>query len=399
MRAVSAVGVGMTRFGKLPGRSLRSLATEAAEGALIDAGVLARDVDYVFFANAIGGLVTGQEMMRGQVALAGLDLGGRPLLNVENACASGASAVHLAFNVVAAGAAACVLVVGAETMSSAERSVVFAAIGAAMDLERAPEELGGRSVGEISQTRSPFVDLYAISAFRYMERSGASVDDLATVSAKNHRNGAMNPNAQYGLGIGVSEVLGSPLIVDPLTRLMCAPLGDGAAAVVLCRSDSDVARSGRAVPVLASELVSCAMRDGRPPQAEAARRAYRVCGIAPSDIDFAEVHDATAVAELIAYEELGFAGQGRGAELLRSGATEKDGSIPVNASGGLLSKGHPIGATGVAQIVEIVEQLRGEAGGRQLARRRLGLAANQGGWIAGQPAVAAVHILGEPAAF
>lgn len=396
MRPVAIVGVGMTRFGKMPGRSLRSLAAEAAGAALRDAGVVAGDVDCVFFANAIGGLVIGQEMMRGQVALRDLGLGGRPLFNVENACASGASAIHLALNLVAAGAAQCTLVVGAETMTFGDRSAVFAAIGAAMDLERAPEELGGRTVAEISQTRSPFVDLYAALAVRYMARSGARMEDLAMVSAKNHRNGAMNPNAQYGLETQVSDVLESPVVADPLTRLMCSPLGDGAAAVVLCPAGSDLGRSGRAVRVLASEVISGSTRNGRPPQAEAARRAYRASGITPSDIDFAEVHDATAVAELIAYEELGFAGEGQGAELLRSGATGRDGSVSVNASGGLLSKGHPIGATGVAQIVEIVEQLRGDAGDRQLPRPRFGLAANQGGWIAGQPAVAAVHILSKP---
>jgi acetyl-CoA acetyltransferase len=392
MREVVAVGAGMTRFGKQNDRSLKDLCSEAVRAALDDGGLGADEVGAVFYGNAIAGLVTGQEMMRGQSALAGLGLGGRPMFNVENACASGGSAVHLAFQAVASGTVDCALAVGAETMTAAERSVVLAAIGTARDLSEVG--VGIASSDEGALPTSPFMELYGQLAQRAVNAGRVTVQHLAEVSRKNHRNGNLNPLAQYGLELTLEEILHSPMVAEPLTRLMCAPISDGAAVVALCSADTPVGKRPRAVPVLASAVVSGRSHDGSSSQSVAAAIAYASCGLTPGEVDFAEVHDATAVAELVAYEELGLAPPGGAGDLLESGETGLNGRIPVNPSGGLLSKGHPIGATGVAQLVELIEQIRGDAGKRQVPRHGIGLAANQGGWSDGQPTVAAVHILG-----
>ena len=392
MREVVIAGVGMTHFGKFLERSLRSLAEEAVREALADARTSAGEVGMVAFGNAAAGLVTGQEMIRGQAALRDTGLLGLPLINVENACASGSSAVHLAWMAVASGAADVAVAVGAEKLTHPEKERAFRAIGTAVDLERMEEFAGAERTGAGAQ-RSFFMDVYARSAREYLERSGASVRDFAEVAVKNHAHGALNPRAQYRDAVSVEQVLGSREISAPLTLLMCSPIGDGAAALVLCTPEHARRAGADAVRVRASAVTTSLDREGPSAPQRAAERAYAAAGLGPQDLDVVEVHDATASAELPVYEEIALCAAGEAAALLRSGATRLGGRIPVNASGGLLSKGHPVGATGAAQLVELTEQLRGRAGARQVARARVALAENAGGHLGGGPAVAVVTIL------
>lgn len=399
MRSVSIIGIGMTPFGKSPERGLKQMATTAVREALDDAAIEPDRIGALFFANAIAGLITGQEMIRGQVSLRDMGFEGVPVMNVENACASGSTAVHLAWQSVASGACDVALAVGAEKMTHPDRSKTFAAIGAAVDVERAAEEFGVTDLSEITATRSPFVDVYAEIADRYLARSGGSVHDLARVAQKNHEHGARNPLAQYGGTLTLEEIEAARRVAGVLTLHMCAPISDGAAAMVLAASPTVSHRDTRPVYIRASVVTSGSAGSGMTPaQVRASRRAYEMAGIGPEQVDVAEVHDATAVAELIAYEDLGFVESGGGTSLIRSGETALGGRLPVNPSGGLLARGHPIGATGVAQLVELVHQLRGTATDRQVDGARTALASNGGGWIIDDAAAESVHILSRDSA-
>jgi acetyl-CoA acetyltransferase len=389
MRDVFVAGAAMTRFGKHIDSTIRSLAEEATRGALADAGVGPADVGMTFFANAAAGTLTGQEMIRGQVALRHTGLLGNPIVNVENACASASTAMSLACMAVGSGAVEVALAVGAEKMTLPDKAKSLGAIATAVDLfEMDPTPSGSGSF---------FMDFYAATTRAYMERSGARVEELAEVAVKNHRHGALNPRAQYRNEVTAAEVLASRVISWPLTLLMCSPIGDGAAAVVVA-SEEYARRAGAGatpVRVRASVLVSGTDRGaGEAAGVErAAQRAYEQAGIGPDDLDVVELHDAAAPAELILYEELGFCAPGDGPKLLASGDTALGGRMPVNTSGGLLSKGHPIGATGCGQIVELVDQLRGRAGDRQVERARVALAQNAGGVLGADFAAMVVTIL------
>jgi acetyl-CoA acyltransferase len=397
MDDVLVAGAGMTRFAK-SGRSLRDLAGEAVRASLEDAGVGVDALDAAYVGNGAAGLVTGQEMIRGQVMLRPVGIEGIPIFNVENACASSSSALHLGWQAVAAGMHDVVLCLGAEKLSHEDKAVGMAAIGTAVDIEaqaEMAEGLGGG--GDDAAKRSFFMDIYAGMARAYMQHSGATARHFAAVTVKNQHNGARNPRAQYGGELTVEDVLESRLIVDPLTLLMCSPISDGAAAVVLV-GERVAARLGAHGPrIRASVVVSGNRHDKRDPSAgsggRAAKAAYEQAGLGPEDLDCAEVHDASAPAELIVYEQLGLAPPGGGPELLDSGRTRLDGDLPVNTSGGLLSKGHPIGATGIAQVCEAVWQLRGDAGDRQVEGARVALTQNGGGWLDEDSAAMSVHIL------
>jgi acetyl-CoA acetyltransferase len=241
------------------------------------------------------------------------------------------------------------------------------------------------------------MDVYALLARRYSEKSGADERDFAQVAVKNHRHGALNPKAQYREEVTVEEVLASRRISGPLHLLMCSPIGDGAAALVVCSAERAAAAGADAVHVRATAIASGRDDDGPVAVERAAARAYEQAGVGPEDIDLAEVHDAAAPAELQIYEELGLCGPGEGPALLASGATTLGGRVPVNPSGGLLSKGHPVGATGCAQLVELTEHLRGRAGARQVEGARIGLAENAGGFLGPDQAVASVTILSRDA--
>jgi len=393
---VIVAGVGMTPFGKQDGQSVRSLAETALRDALADSGLSSRDVQKTFFANAAGGLITGQEMIRGQAALRHTGLLGAPLFNVENACASAASAFHLAWTSVASGSCDVAVAVGAEKLSHPDKVRPFRAIGTAVpldDLDFLRERLDLADDGD--ENRSLFMDIYASLSLRYMERSGATVNDFADVSVKNHLHGSLNPMAQYRHEVTREEVLTSRPIVNPLTLMMCAPIGDGAAAAVLCAPDVPHANGRPAVRVRASVVLSGWDRSpGEPGAVErAAARAYDQASLGPEDLDVVEVHDATASAELMVYEEIGLCPPGEGPALLHSGATRLGGRLPVSPSGGLLAKGHPIGATGLAQIAELVWHLRDEAGLRQVESAQVGLAENGGGFLGNDLAAGAITIL------
>jgi acetyl-CoA acetyltransferase len=395
MREVYVAGAFTTPFGKFGDVPLRSLAGRAALGALSDAGAGPRDVDAVFFSNASEGALHDQHAIRGQVALQETGLLGSPIANVENACASGSTAFHLARMAVSSGEAEVALAVGAEKLSHPDKGRTLAAFSSGWDVERF-----GRP--DPAARHSGFMDVYARMAADYMERSGATERDFAAVSVKSHRNGSLNPNAQYRDPLTVEQVLGSRVISGPLRLLMCSPIGDGAAALVVA-SREGLERIGAepGVRVLATVLGSGTRMDPGGPGgavADTCRRAYEIAGLGAADVDVVEVHDAAAPGELIVYEDIGIAGPGEGPELIRSGATDLGGRVPVNPGGGLLSRGHPVGATGCAQLVELTDQLRGRGAGRQVEGARIALAENGGGWIGGEVAAVVISILGSEVA-
>jgi acetyl-CoA acetyltransferase len=402
MREVQVLGVGMTAFGKFLDRGLKALGGEAVREALVDAGVDASRVQAAFVGNAMAGLLTGQECIRGQVILRALGLGGLPVYNMENACASASTAFHTAWMAVAGGMYDVVLALGVEKLYHQDKTRSFAALGSAVDMEAA--EAFAREINRdrsedaaagAGERRSVFMDFYASEAREHMARHGTRREDYALVAVKNHGNGSLNSKAQFQRPRTLEEVLAAPMIADPLTRLMCSPIGDGAAAAILVSADVPRRHAGaKPVTVAASVLASGTPAASRQSAVvtRAAERAYAMAGVGPEDLDVAEVHDASAPAEIFLYEELGFCRLGEGGRLVADGVTALGGKLPVNTSGGLLAKGHPVGATGIAQVVEIVEQLRGRAGARQVAGARVALTQNAGGVLDGEPAACAVHI-------
>ena len=396
MNDVHILGTGMTAFGRFPDSDIRSLSTQAVESALADANIGAEEVGMVYFANGVAGLLSGQEMIRGQSALRHTGLMGAPIVNVENACASASTAFLLAVIAVQAGVTDVAIAVGAEKLTHPDKQRSFDAIGSAadlLDLDQITRSLGGTP--GTGGSRSLFMDIYAAEAREYMERTGATTADFAAVAVKSRAHAALNPNAQFRTPISVEDVLSSRLIADPLTLLMCSPIGDGAAAVVVCSPERARRTGGATVRVRSAVLVSGTDHGPGEPGtvARAAARAYEQAGLGPEDVDVIEVHDAAAPAELTVSEHLGLCDPGGGVELLRSGATSLGGTKVINPSGGLLSKGHPIGATGCAQIIELADQLRGRSGPRQVAGARVALAENAGGYLGPDNAATTVTIL------
>ncbi|PUA19539.1 thiolase family protein [Glaciimonas sp. PCH181] len=386
---VAIAGVGMTPFGKFIDRSVRTSAEEAVRNALADAGINAERVDRVYFGNAASGLITGQEMVRAQAALRFTGLLGKPMLSVENACATGSTAFHLAWQAVASGQADVAIAIGAEKLTHVDKAVSFGAYGGAVDKEDIlPAHIG-------SGTGSIFMDIYAERTRRYMAATGTTPADFARITVKSRHAGSMNPYAQFRKETTVEEVLASRMISDPLTLPMCSSIGDGAAAIVLCSSTVAAQLTGCRPVWVASSVLLSGLADSTKESASvrAAQAAYEAASIGPDEVHVAEVHDASAPGELINYEVVQFCKPGQAVELLRSGATEIGGRISVNPSGGLLSRGHPIGATGTAQLVELVQQLRGESGERQRPSAKVALAQNSGGQVGGESAAAVVSIL------
>jgi acetyl-CoA acetyltransferase len=393
-REVDIVGAGITPFGKRRDMSLRSLAADAMTSAIDDAGLTPADIGLLVFGNAMAGVLTGQEMIRGHVAATEAGLAAIPVLNVENACTSSSSAVHVALAAIRSGMYDTVLVCGAEKMTGLPTQTVLDAMTSGADIERIPE-VTRELTGGADKVESFFMAVYSQMTRAYQARSGATADDLADVAVKNSAHGALNPNAQYRRPLSREEVLGSRPVAPPLTTLMCSPIADGAAALVLRAADLD--NSERApVRVRACVLGSGVPGAGAPAvplERRTAEAAYAQAGVGPGDLDVVEVHDAASPNELIMYEELGLCGVGEGPKLLASGATALGGRVPVNPDGGLVSRGHPVGATGCAQLVELVTQLRGRAGGRQVPGARIGLAENAGGYLHPDPAACTVTIL------
>jgi acetyl-CoA acyltransferase len=387
MQGVRIAGVGMTPFTRSPGRGVPELARAAAGEALQGAGVPAADVSRIFFGNAAAGVISHQEMIRGQVAFRNTELAGIPLVNVENACASGGTALNLAWEAVVTGRIDVALVVGVEQLTHDDKFRTFAALRGSTDIE----EIGEAPPGEVAPN-SVLMDFYAEEAASYVADYDATPVDFARVAVKNRRNAAHNPLAQYQGPQTVEEVINGRSIVHPLTLAMCSPVTDGAAAIVLCGAEY-AKRLAPGAPEVVTSRIAAGRGRGSSPVADAAGAAYAEAGIGPDDLDLLELHDAAAPAELIQYAEVGLCEEGEGHHLLRRGETEIGGRIPVNTSGGLLSRGHPLGATGCAQVVELYHQLRGDTGARQVQNARMGMAVNAGGWLGGTYAKAVATVV------
>jgi acetyl-CoA C-acetyltransferase len=383
MREVAVIGVGMTKWGELWEKSLRDIFVESALEAVKDAGV--DKIESMYVGCMSSGLFVGQEHL-GSLLADYLGMGPIPSLRVETACASGGAAFRQAILDVASGAHDVVLAGGVEKMTDVGGDGATFALSTAADAEY--EVYSGVT----------FPGLYAMIAVAHMAKYGTTREQLAAVSVKNHANGSKNPYAQYPFEVTVDQVLNAVKIADPLTILDCSPITDGAAAAIVCPLDMARKLSKRKpVKVLASAHATDTIAlHSRKDIAwlsaveDAGREAYKQAGLEPKDIDFVEVHDCFTIAEICAIEALGFFEKGKGGTGAESGETAVGGRIPVNASGGLKSKGHPVGATGIAQVVEVTKQLRGDADQRQVKGAKIGMTQNMGG--TGGSCV--VHILG-----
>jgi len=400
---VFIAGISMTRFGKRPDDSVKSLTAEAVTAALSDAGAEVSDIEAAWFSNTRQPMLEGQNTVRGQIALRPLGLTGIPVVNVENACASGSTALLSAIHWIKAGAGDIALIVGVDKMVWPDRpDRVAAAFAGGTDIHDREgvvayiRSMGGEDPGS---DRSLFMDLYAAQARAHMAHHGTTQEDFARVAAKNHTAGALNDRAQYRTPMTVDQVMADKPVVFPFTRAMCAPVSDGAAAAVVV-SAKGLARlgvAGRAVRIRGCALVSASDRAvndldnhiGR----RAATKAYEQAGLGPDVIDVVEVHDATSYAEVQQIENLGLAEPGTVGARLRAGDFAVGGRTPVNPSGGLVSKGHPVGATGIAQLFELTTQLRGEAGPRQVENARIAVAENGGGFLGVEEAATVVTVL------
>jgi acetyl-CoA acetyltransferase len=406
----------MTPFGRHYDQGIKELTSRAVERVFADSPVKKEEVGAAWFANSGWGSSIGQHCIRGQVALAPAGLGRIPIMNVENACASGSSAFYGAYLGIKSGAYDVALAIGAEKtavhpdappevkkqsfeafLSGTDVEVMRAyAASVREEAERRGVEAGA-SAGS-KKERSVFMDFYSMAARAHMKSFGTTQEQLAVIASKNHNHGALNPDAQYRFRLTPEDVLKDLVVSYPLTRAMCAPMGDGAAAALLV-SEEVAIRFGRrgAVRVRASVLGSSDLGTAGTKRAAAlARECYEMAGIGPDEVDFAEVHDATAFGELVQTENLGFCSEGEGGPFAASGATSLGGELPVNPSGGLESRGHPIGATGLAMVVECVLQLRGQADGRQVEGARLAMIENGGGFLGQGEAAIVMNILEAP---
>lgn len=413
MRNVYVVGVGMTQFSKWLDRGIKDLTKESVTEALKDAGLQKEQIEAAWFANSTWGYFGGQEQIRGQVALGSLGFYEIPISNSEGACGGGSQALHGSWLAVASGAYECSMAVGSEKLYSEDKAKSFGAIAQGTDVENAKSmtdswikrlnELGIMTSAEDvvdpdNLNRSPMMDIYAYMIRWHMKTYGTTQHQLALIASKNHWHGAMNPKAQYQKEMTIEEVIEGREVLYPLTVPMCAPLGDGSATAILCSADFlKKMKSPRPVKILASVFGSNTLRCFDEPEkgieVKLSAKAYNIAGVGPEDVNVLEIHDAASFGELKMTEQLGFCKRGEGGVLAESGATTLGGKIPVNVSGGLISRGHPLAATGVAQIYELTTQLRGEAGKRQVEGAKIGMSENGGGQIHFEEASMGVHIL------
>ncbi len=414
MRDVYVIGTACTAFGKRPETSFKDLTREAYLAVLADAGLAdGGPIEQAWFGNCGMGTF-GQRNIRGQVCFTPLVREGLfpqrvAMINVEGGCATASMAFHGAWKDVLSGQAEVSLAIGVEKTffpgDPARTQEIFEGGIDQFDPQewhdyyRQAGERAGKPFGPNAGGGTVFMDTYAMQAAYHMRRYGTTQRQIAAGASKNHAMGARNPLAQYRFEVSIDQVLADREVSYPLTRSMCSPIGDGAAAAILC-SRSFLAGlpapvRERAVRVRASVLTGGKYRDLDEPGLShvAARKAYAAAGLSPSDIQVAEVHDATSFCELYQAEMLGFCEPGQGGPFVESGATSIDGRIPINLSGGLVSKGHPVGATGLSMIHELALQLRGEASGRQASRAEVALAENGGGVIGFDEAACSVIIL------
>ncbi|HOJ27956.1 MAG TPA: thiolase family protein [Spirochaetota bacterium] len=462
MRDVYVIGVHTIKFGKYIEKTIKDLTAQTVQGCLQDASLDKRHIQAIWFANSAWGYAKGQECIRGQVALRPLGIDAIPITNIENACAGGSTAFHHAWLGVASGLYDITMAIGVEKLYDSNKYMVFAGFLTGLDIEnintivaniatyglstedkenlkqhiaifknhstpsknkfksiperlkdyenllrvyiRLTDYLGKDTVKQLrklfSIDHSPFMDVYGFAARQHMKKYGSTIEQLAHIASKNHFHSSLNPNAQYNFTISVDEVLADRIVSWPLTRSMCAPIGDGAASAILC--DEKTAKKlgvfTRAVKIRASVLGSG--KDRLPYDMDIAERlskkAYEIAGISPTDINCAEVHDATAFGELHQTEALGFCNKGEGGIIAMRGETKIGGRIPINTSGGLESRGHPVAASGLAQIHEVVTQLRHEAGQRQVPNAKLALTENGGGALGQEEAAMCIHIFEAP---
>ena len=410
MESVYIAGIGMTVFGRHPERTLDDLAGEALRAALADAGASTPDLEAAFYSGMTNGSLQGQIAIPGQVIFSKIGIEGVPVFNVENACASGSSAIHLAAQYIRSGACDVALAIGAEKMNIPDKAKAFAIFDAGWDVSQVERnfellvKLGDGVVpppgSESTRPYSRFMSIYAAMCRHHMKTYGTTQRQIAAVSAKNHQHSVHNPLSQFRQPFTVEEVLAAAPITYPLTLPMCAPLSDGAAAAVLC-SEAGLRRMAadrsRAIRIAASVVRSFTHRDIDDPQHNisrlAASSAYEQAGVGPEDVDVAEVHDASAMGEILQSENLGFVPMGEGGPAAERGDFTLGGMLPINTSGGLESKGHPLGATGIGQLHELVAQLRGEAGARQVEGARVAMQENGGGLVGVEEAAVAIHIL------
>ncbi len=381
MRKVAIIGVGIIKWGELWEKSLRDIAVEAALACLDNGGV--DKVDAITVGTMSGGLFNAQEHL-GPLVSDYLGMRFVPATRVESACASGGLAVKTAYMEVASGLSDYAMAVGVEKMTDVDGGDATFALSTAADYEY--EAFHGNT----------FPGLYAMQAKLHMHTYGTTVEQLSQVSVKNHHNGSMNPNAQFPFKVSLEQVMTSTMVADPLRLLHCSPITDGGAAVLLT-TEEEAKKSGKPYVLItgighATDSIALCQRQDMLKLAvveTAAQRALKMAGKSIKDVDFAEVHDCFSIAEIMVMEALGIVETGQGGPAVMSGMTALDGDFPINPSGGLKSKGHPVGATGVAQVVEAVTQLLGQAGQRQIKDAKIALTQNMGG----SGASSVVHIL------
>jgi benzoylsuccinyl-CoA thiolase BbsB subunit len=377
VRDVAVIGVGMTKFGRFAETSFEDLGREAITNAIKDADIKPKEIEFGYCGNVYGGMCMGQRVLK-EIGIADIEI-----INVDNACASGSTALRGVWYAIATGLYDIGIALGIEKLTHLPPATL---VPPGEDLQ-----------GEMGMV---FPAYFAMIMRKYMETFGTTLEQVAKISVKNHHNGCLNPYSQFQKEVTVEEVLSSRMICDPITLLQCCPTSDGAAAAILCSSSLARRYTSHMITIAASVL-----RTGNflytqkdfsfsDLTANVAKKAYEIANVGPEDIDLCELHDAFAINEMLHYEELGFCSRGEGGILIEKGETEIDGKIPVNTSGGLLSKGHPLGATGVAQIAEIVWQLRGKAGKRQVKNPKVGLAHLVGGAVTDiENGACTVHII------
>lgn len=388
MREVAVIGVGMHPFGKFPEKNLKELALPAILGAVKDANIGLKEIEAAYIGNSYAGVITGQESIRGQTITRYCGLDGIAVVNVENACASATTALREAYIAVAAGVYDVALAVGVEKLFCGDTARSIKALASGADIELT------------ANTGFQFTGVYAMKANDYMRKYGATAEDFARVVVKNSRNSSNNSYAQFRKPLSVEEVVNSRKICDPLTLYMCSSMADGAAAAIICSLPKARQYTTKPVFIRGSQLRSGMYQDPeKEPKSTVAitsAEAYQKAGLGPSNIDFIEVHDAAAPAEFDHCEDMGFCAKGTAYKLIKEGRFDVTGALPVNPSGGLIGRGHPVGATGLAQTAEIVWQLRGEACGRQIIKDgqppKVGLALNTGGRADDDRAAIGVHI-------